>query len=162
MSIINPNLEALREEFEVELDHERTGKSGPIDGVNLYLYGLVLLNLQSADKYAEAALIECKQLDGCSCVYCVSCCRAREVLVSACRRYPWNWAAWEALSRSCTKYEHLLRLLDHRLVQEVRRPPSPVIITAASHLSSHISLACCRLDLASILQLHARVLSCQL
>jgi predicted metal-dependent RNase len=52
VSVVNGSLEILREEFEVELEEERT-LNQPIDGMNLYLYGLVLQNLQLTDKYVQ-------------------------------------------------------------------------------------------------------------
>jgi anaphase-promoting complex subunit 8 len=46
--------------------------------------------------------------------------RAREVLITACRRYPWNWSAWQALASSCLKLEHLHQVLSHRLIDEIK------------------------------------------
>lgn len=56
-----------------------------LDSFGMFLYGLVLTERAVPDS-------------------------ARAVLVAACNAYPWNWAAWSALTQVCLEPEHLHRL----------------------------------------------------
>eukprot|EP01096_Ripella_sp_DP13-Kostka_P001431 TRINITY_DN11699_c0_g2_i1.p1 TRINITY_DN11699_c0_g2~~TRINITY_DN11699_c0_g2_i1.p1 ORF type:complete len:435 (+),score=153.41 TRINITY_DN11699_c0_g2_i1:48-1307(+) len=112
-TVENQELQPLKEEL------EKMHSEGDLDPFEMYLYGLVLKEL---DQHNES----------------------RQLLAESCSQYPWNWSAWTALSSLCLEISHLsavtrhFKQLDLALEEKRKRSPSSKIAPISSFFITKI------------------------